>query len=232
MSAALGPAGLRGRDPAATAPRSVFTRPGPAAGPEKAHGARPARGAGRRGLCRAPRHARAPAALPWRIRLCPCPGGDSRRLRRLDPRFLGGAGASSDSAGRAQGSGGPGSAPAGSAAPVRPGGRGGNNSRDPEDLEEPFSVGGDPREPRVPRGGLSCASGPARAGGRELRGRGHPSLLGADLELCSGPRPFPLSRPRMERMGDCQTRSVFPCQPRPRGPRARDVTCSAVATGK
>lgn len=95
--------------PRATASRRVFTRPGPAAGPEGAHGARPGRGAGRRGLCRAPpRQARAPAVLPGRIRLCPCPGGGFRRLRRLDPRLLGGAGASSDSAGRAQGSGGPG----------------------------------------------------------------------------------------------------------------------------
>lgn len=98
--------GAAGRDPAATASRAVPTRPGPAARPGGAHGARPARGAARRGLRAARRHARDPAAFPRGVRLCPVPASDGSFARSL--LSSGAAGASSQSAGRARGSGGPG----------------------------------------------------------------------------------------------------------------------------
>ena len=233
MSAVLGPAGLRGRDPPATGSRSVFTRAGPAAGPEGAHGARPARGSGRRGFRRVPRRARHPAALPWRIKgsavprwrlptasplgpaspwRCwsilrqhqPCPGQQQARARLL-PAL---------------------------AAPLRPGGRGRNKTRASQDPEEPFSTRGDPKEPSVPRGGLSCAAGPTQPGGRGLRSRDRP---GAPRR---GPRAFlwspcvPPPSPADGKKGGLPNQIRLPLSATAPRPRARDATCSTLVARK
>lgn len=94
------------------------SRPGGRAG-----GARPARGAARRGFCRVPRHARALAALPWSG--APVAASDGSAAWTRDPsEVLEHPPTAPAVPGAAEGRG---SAPAGSAAPVRPGGRGGNN---------------------------------------------------------------------------------------------------------
>lgn len=88
-----------------------------------------------------------------------------------------------------------GSAPTGSAAPVRPGGCVGNKARDPQGLEEPFNIGGDPKEPPLPGPACHALQGPLGPAAEGCGAGFVPVLLGADPELCSGPGLFPfLSR--------------------------------------
>lgn len=220
--------------PRATASRRVFTRPGPAAGPEGAHGARPGRGAGRRGLCRAPPPAgpgpRSPPwenkALPvprWRLPTAPPLGPASPRrcwsiLRQRRPC--------------------PGQRRAGARLPLALQSLSGSGTaaeitQDTPRTSRSLSASEGIRGSR-PFPGAACHApqGPLGPAAEGCAAGAVPALLGADPELCSGPRLFPLFRPGMERRGDCQTRFAFPCQLRPRGPRARDITCSTVATRK